>query len=137
IPDQYVRVGARRQDSLARVEAERPGRIRAPGLREPLDRQAPGQATRQEQREAGPDARDPVAVAPPVGGELPGGPRVFLAVVRAHRVEGPVRECLPQRFGMTGWPERRDHEVALGVAALVAAVIQQQVMKADLTVEGR
>src|SRR2546430_15743258 len=107
IPDQHVGIGAGRQGPLARVMAERPGRIRAGHLREPLDRQAPGQAVRQEQRESRPDARDPVAVAPPVRGELPGGPRAFLAVVGAHRVEGPVRECLPQRFEVTGRPERR------------------------------
>jgi hypothetical protein len=115
--------------------AESPGGIGGDDLGKALDRHTPGQAARQDERKPGPDTRDPVGVALPVRGERSDGPRTFLAVVRAHCVDGPVRQGLPQCFGVIRGPQRRRDQVALAIGSLVAVVIQDQMVQADFGVQ--
>ncbi len=132
VEDGEVGVRSRGYDALCRVVAECPRRTAREQLDEACERHAASEPLGQHHREAGTRAGKPVAVAARRPPRLRRRHRSQLGVVGADGVDRAVDDRPPQCRRVGGCPEGRGDEEPLCVGTVVSALVEHQVMKADL-----
>src|SRR5437660_2102374 len=115
--------------AVVRREPECPRSSTGEQIGEPLVRHPASRALRQHERDANLDPAEAVRQRAEVA-RREVGPVLRLRVIRADRVDRAVYDAVPERVDVGTRAERRRDEEALGVPAVVAALVQHEVMRA-------
>ena len=134
-----VRIAARRDRALLRIQAEDARGRGARHLDEPLgrERRLALDGRREAERQAGADPGQPGRHLREVAGDgqlVAVEPEV--AVIGGVGVERAVAQPAQQGGSVGGRAQRRRHDVAQGVRALVTGPLEAQVVRADLAMDG-